>query len=433
MLSKVDKNNWKLGTINIIKYVQSNNIFINIIDNLEGYLLIKDNNKIFLFDYIKNIFIKNILRIRLKILGKYFWKQIESFDQNNIRIANKLRKFVINQFVDTNSNLNIFLGIGGESYIYFPFRSYSKYICISNHESIISDANFNLQFYNLNYSNYLVDYNNLKTFPNISSKTFDIIINVSNLHLNHLEYIKNLKINKLVIITCTPIYKKIPLIIKYFSIKKIKYFLNITSWITIVVCMKKNLVNYIGLGSNCSITYQLNKLNLRKYSYPFDWAKISINQLISVLENNFDNYTNLQIEKLSDCHLIEDRIPSLLIKNIYNIKFAHEVLSDLSSHLDKFKIKLVQRITRFNNLFQSNQKVKFIRIELHKITQTYFDSINILIKILEKYSNNFELLLILNLDKDIRYTNSKVIIYKFNDFSPDWKMNHLDWKNILFI
>ena len=136
---------------------------------------------------------------------------------------------------------------------------------------------------------------------------------------------------------------------------------------------------------------------------------------------------------LSDCHLIEDRIPSLLIKNIYNIKFAHEVLSDLSSHLDKFKIKLVQRITRFNNLFQSNQKVKFIRIELHKITQTYFDSINILIKILEKYSNNFELLLILNLDKDIRYTNSKVIIYKFNDFSPDWKMNHLDWKNILFI
>lgn len=430
MLSKVDKNNWKLGTINIIKYIQSNNIFNNIIDNLEGYLLIKNNDKIFLFDYVKNIFIKNISRIRLTILGKYFWKQIESFDQNNVTIANKLRKFVINQFVDIYTNTNIFLGIGGESYIYFPFRSYSKYICISNHQSIISDANFNLQFYNLDYSNYLVDYNNLKTFPNISSNTLDIIINVSNLHLNHIEYIKNFKINKLVIITCTPIYKKIPLIIKYFSIIKIKYFLNITSWITILVCVKKNLVNYIGLGSNCSLTYQLNKLNLRKFSYPFDWAKISINQLINVLENNFDNYINLQIEKLSDCHLINEQIPSLLIKNIYNIKFAHEVLSDLSCNLDKFKIKLLQRINRFNNLFQSNKKVKFVRIELHKITQAYFDSINILIKILENYSNNFELLLILNYDKDIRFTNSKVIIYKFNEFSPDWKMNHLDWKYI---
>jgi hypothetical protein len=282
----------------------------------------------------------------------------------------------------------------------------------------------------LDYSNYLVDYNNLKTFPNVSSITLDIIINVSNLHLNHIEYIKNLKINKLVIITCTPIYKKIPLIKKYFSIKKIKYFLNITSWITIVVCVKKIFDNYIGLGSNCSLTYQLNKLNLRKYSYPFDWAKISINQLINVLENNFDNYTNLQIEKLSDCHLINEQIPSLLIKNIYNIKFAHEVLSDLSSHLDKFKIKLLQRVNRFNNLLKSNIKVKFVRIELYKITQAYFDSINILIKILEKYSNNFELLLILNYDKDIRYTNSKVIIYKFNEFSSDWKMNHLDWKGI---
>ena len=47
----------------------------------------------------------------------------------------------------------------------------------------------------------------------------------------------------------------------------------------------------ISLGGNCSITYQLIKLNLRSEAYPFDWTKISINQLINVLENNFDGYS----------------------------------------------------------------------------------------------------------------------------------------------
>lgn len=47
---------------------------------------------------------------------------------------------------------------------------------------------------------------------------------------------------------------------------------------------------YIGLGSNCSITWQLNKYNLRTKSYPFDWVKISLSQIINILENNFDDY-----------------------------------------------------------------------------------------------------------------------------------------------
>ena len=37
---------------------------------------------------------------------------------------------------------------------------------------------------------------------------------------------------------------------------------------------------YISLGGNCSITYQLNKYKLRNFLSPFDWSKITINQLI---------------------------------------------------------------------------------------------------------------------------------------------------------
>ena len=199
MLSKVNSTNWLLGTNNIIKYVneikQSNQnySFELIQDNLDDYLLIKSDNQILFYNYKTNLSNNKIKQIRLKILGKYFWKQIESFDQNNITIGNKLRKFIIEQFDNLNSNSsnssNIFLGIGGESYIYSPIikHTHTRYIFLSNHLTIISDANFNLKFYNLDYSNYLVNYNNIDTFPKLlTNLIYNVVINVSNLHQNHI-------------------------------------------------------------------------------------------------------------------------------------------------------------------------------------------------------------------------------------------------------
>ena len=49
----------------------------------------------------------------------------------------------------------------------------------------------------------------------------------------------------------------------------------------------------ISLGSNCSVTYQLNKYNLRQQSFPFDWSKITIKQLNKVLESKFKDYENV--------------------------------------------------------------------------------------------------------------------------------------------
>jgi hypothetical protein len=432
MLSKVNKDNWEThGTPNIINFAL-NNKFNLIQDNLENYLLVKSNSQTYLYDYMTNKKI-NKSTIRLNILDKYFWKSIESFDQNNIKIANQIRKYIGSQFKDNE----IFLGIGGEYYIYFSFIKSNQYIGISNHNSIILDADFNLQFYIRNYSNYLVDYNNLKTFPklNINSK-YNVIINVSNLHFNHIEYIKNINVEKLVIVTCTPAHKKINLIKKYFSIIKIKHFLNFTSWITILVCKKKMEKNeYVSLGSNCSITYQLNKLNLRTNSYPFDWAKITLGQLINVLTNNFDSYTNLLVEKLSLVHLTENLEPSLMIKNFYGIKFAHELNVNLETKILEFKSKLEKRIERFNNLSEIDKKIKFIRIELNKISLKYFDSINILIFQLEKFVKDFKLILVLNFNIDMFdiQLNPKVIIYRFEEFDSDWRMDKLDWKSIFYI
>ena len=47
---------------------------------------------------------------------------------------------------------------------YSPTIKHSQCIFVSNHESIISDADFNLEFYNLDYSNHLIDYNNIIDF-----------------------------------------------------------------------------------------------------------------------------------------------------------------------------------------------------------------------------------------------------------------------------
>ena len=85
---------------------------------------------------------------------------------------------------------------------------------------------------------------------------------------------------------------------------------------------------FISLGGNCSVAYHLNDFALRDEAYPFDWCDIKINQLIKVLDDNFKDYNNLKIKKLSENHLNEKEKSTYILNNDYNIKFAHEVLDN---------------------------------------------------------------------------------------------------------
>ena len=59
-------------------------------------------------------------------------------------------------------------------------------------------------------------------------------------------------------------------------------------------------MEYVSLGSNCSVTWWLNELGLRNCAYPFDWSNITIQQLNNTLTNNFVNYIDTLEHRIKD-------------------------------------------------------------------------------------------------------------------------------------
>ena len=108
-------------------------------------------------------------------VGFILYCNIGLFGETNREISFEvMEKFI--DYLKTNKSDNI-LGIGGEFYVYFKLLDYSKYIGISNHESIISDSKYNFSLDRFKkVSNYLVDYDKEKTFPVSEPDEYDIII-----------------------------------------------------------------------------------------------------------------------------------------------------------------------------------------------------------------------------------------------------------------
>jgi hypothetical protein len=194
----------------------------------------------------------------------------------------------------------------------------------------------------------------------------------------------------------------------------------------------------MSLGSNCCITWWIRYYKLSEYALPFDWSAFTIQNLIDVLENNFDNFhESLNIYCISDKHHILnldtdinlEKKPSAIIKNKYNFRFAHEVLK--TDELDKFKISISNRIDRYIELCKTNKEtITYVRIELKKITESYIKHLHKLIKLLDSFNENYIIKLIIH-EKSIPFNISKIQIFYFQEFSSDWKMSELNWKTIL--
>ena len=256
MLSKVNKTNIYLGT-NELQKLYNYTKYELAQDNLNNHIIYKLNNKNYIKNYITNK-VYNHNRIQVEILGEKIIKQIDSFDQNNINISDKIRKTVLSL---VNNKYNNILGIGGEYYVYFKlikskeFTYMSNHQCIgmsnhqcngmsnhqcigiSNHQCIVDDANYNVPY----SKNYLVDYNNIINTINIV-KTDLIILNVYNICESIIKYIHNIEFQKLIIITCCLTDKKLKQLTKYFKLKTIKHIQNFNSWICIIEITKSNIL-----------------------------------------------------------------------------------------------------------------------------------------------------------------------------------------------
>jgi hypothetical protein len=246
ILTKVSIPN-KYATSNIQNYIkkypEQNFLIDKIQDNLNGYLLIKyKNGNIQMHNYYVNKFYSHN-KIKICLGEKYIIKQIDSFDQNNWLVGNKLRNYVIN-LIKKNQyeySINSILGIGGEYYLYWVFfPSIKNLIGISNNNTIINDAMLNIPW----SSNYFVNYNNLKTYP-VIIQTDLILINLSKINSNVIKYIIKINLKKIIIISCDLPDSKLKLLSDNFIIKKIKYFRNIDGLLRIIELVSKKLFNYI--------------------------------------------------------------------------------------------------------------------------------------------------------------------------------------------
>ena len=113
--------------------------------------------------------------------------------------------------------------------------------------------------------------------------------------------------------------------------------------------MTKN--NIIPIGGDCSVALLLKELELRESSYPFDWVTCSFNTAISLIDNNFSNFIDIE-------HLIRDkRITHQHVyhSDIYNLGFFHDFnqMEELSEQEQAIKEKYNRRIKRFYESLES--------------------------------------------------------------------------------
>jgi hypothetical protein len=220
---------------------------------------------------------------------------------------------------------------------------------------------------------------------------------------------------------------------------------------------------YIPLGGNCSIAYQLHKRGLRDNGYPFDWSKSTMTQLITSLDDNLDKYvSSLEISDFSNKHpyikISGPPIPEMnditlqgqgtyKCRNDYGITMSHELV--VKNDFSTLKEKLSRRVFRFLDLKNSNKDIlHFIRLEMKVVSvECYISKLIQLVNLLFEITGNKKVKLSLifhSINSSImEYINSNPVLkgliknneividcYFYNSFSSDWTMNCVDWNSI---
>jgi hypothetical protein len=377
----------------------------------------------------------------------YFFMSKHSFKQN-IMIRKELRNYVnwiiyknINNLIEHYKYIPTVTCIGGESYIYGMFNNFYNMNHYTNSKYIYSDLLENNNLYKKKIDNYLIDYSTYKDIKNADI----LILNLAKLNLNLLKQCNNRFYKYIIIINCHHIefWNRIKHLNNYKLISR-KQFIVTNYFVTVSVLQyTKNIPIYISLGNTCAIAKQLQNTGLRNISFPFDWCKLGIKQVNKVLNNNFTNYSNLQVVKFSTnhryIHSTNVNSGSYLLKNSYNILFAHELykistsMISGSSDIDKMSNKIINRIDNFD-IYKNH----YLRFVIHSSTIEY-KQINLLINNLKTKFTNFIILYITNKENNTYLYNHpnqnsiKIITIDYNIIDwKDWTLSSINWFDLLF-
>jgi hypothetical protein len=190
---------------------------------------------------------------------------------------------------------------------------------------------------------------------------------------------------------------------------------------------------YISLGSGCAIAYQYQERG-RIFALPFDWVTIpKFSSIIKILENNFNNFLDFKIKKISNSHpYFEDhfdengKLSTFIVENEYNITFPHDFITEKSfeEQISSVREKYLRRINRFYSLVSDqNNEIIFIRDE--------HNPKNINDEILKQFFEIFNFKLILICHKFSFTTNLEniQIISDYEEFD-NWRRPNVVWDKI---
>jgi len=170
-----------------------------VVYSLQKYIDYHDYKGFILLDFFNKVHIdKNELYIPQNFLNKVMFISAMSFQQNNIKLANPIRKYV-NKSLQGAHNI---VCIGGESYMYALINNFNYIYHLTNNKYIYDDCNYNNGYMRKRIYNYLTNYDDLDTLPNIKQGIDICLVNLSKLNYNLVKLLNDSNYNKIIIINC---------------------------------------------------------------------------------------------------------------------------------------------------------------------------------------------------------------------------------------
>lgn len=209
------------------------------------------------------------------------------------------------------------------------------------------------------------------------------------------------------------------------------------------------MVKYISLGA-CSVKKQMQNNNIMQETLPFDWLKTKTLDSVSelLLQNFYNLFEDLVFIKndfdnkfFVDKH--SNKISSVYSNEKYGVYFYHDFYNiDIDDQLNFVKNKYHRRINRLNNILLSNEKIIFVRDDMHiNINKINFDTTLDKFDIALKKINpeiSYELIWIVNPTKKTsdqyinkNFSNTKIIIS--SEKPKKWWHDEINWESIFTI